>query len=311
MKKIIINTVFFALLGVFLLGQVAAANAQEPRNILSISPFIFNLRLSPGETYERTMTVQNILNVPLPIKLSVEDFLVQDEDGGYNFTKNDSSSVISWITLDETDFILEPKEKQEIRITIQIPTKIPFGGYQGIIFVQPILPNQEQYSTLLNAKVGALVLANIGSQAYQIHPARILTFDMPFVLFSKENIPLTFRVQNNSLYHFSAKPLLSFDPLFGEIQSYPLLEQFLFPGKVRRWTESMNLEDLRPGVYLTKLQISVGNGVQISSQKYMVYVTKWLGISLGAIIMMVILVITIMKKPKQITKFLRILVRGR
>ncbi len=310
MKKVISNIVFFILFGVFVLSAKTSF-AKEPRNVLSISPFIFNLRLSPGETYEKTMTVENILEVPLPIKLSVEDFLIQDEDGGYHFTKNKSSSVISWITLEETDFILEPKEKQEIHLTIQTPSKIPFGGYQGIIFVQPILPNQQQYSTLLNAKIGALVLANIGSQAYQIHPARILTFDMPLLTFSNENIPTTFRVQNNSLYHFSAKPLLSFDPLFGEVQSHPLLEQFLFPGKVRRWTESMNLEDLRPGVYLTKLHISVGNGVQISSKKYMIYIPKLLGISLGAIIIMISLKMIIMKKPKQIAKFIRILLKGR
>jgi len=310
MKKVISIIAIFSLFGVFVLSAKTSF-AKESRNVLGISPFIFNLRLSPGETYEKTMTVENILDVPLPIKLSVEDFLIQDEDGGYHFTKNESSSVLSWISLEETDFILEPKEKQEIQVTIQTPSKIPFGGYQGIIFVQPILPNQQQYSTLLNAKVGALVLANIGSQAYQIHPARILTFDMPLVTFSNENLPISFRVQNNSLYHFSAKPLLSFDPLFGEVQSHPLLEQFLFPGKVRRWTELMHLEEIRPGVYLTKLHISVGNGVQISSQKYVVYIPKWLGITLGAVVIIILLKIIIKKKPKQIAKFIRILIKGR
>ena len=311
MQKILINTITYIIVFVGLTMFSPHVRAQQSREVLSISPFIFNLRLSPGEKYERTMTVKNLLDVPLPIKLTVEDFLVQDEDGGYDFSKNNTSSVRPWITLEETNYILEPKERQEIKMTMQIPQKIPFGGYQGIIFVQPVLPGQQQYSTLLNAKVGALVLANIGSQAYQIHPARILTFDMPLVTFSKDEIPIMFRVQNNSLYHFSAKPRLSFDPLLGSVKTYSVLEQFLFPGKIRRWNETLDLKDLKPGIYATKLLISVGNGVQISSTKYIAYIPRLYAIALMLFLFVVIGIFFITKKPKHIAQFIRILIKGR
>ncbi len=272
MKKIIAIIALFTILPYSIFGLQDKVFAQEKkREIIRISPFIFNVTLSPNKTYTYEMTIENLLDLPVPVRMNTEDFQVAEDTGDYSFEKNNSNSVTSWIDIEPKEMILNPKEKKDIVITINTPDKISFGGYHGMIFIEPLFPNKAQYSSLLSTKIGALVLANIGSPANGVNPARITSYETPLIIFDQKSFTYDFKVQSNSLYHFTARPFLHVRPLFGQEQKNALEEKLIFPGKTRHWENTTEMTDLAPGFYTAELRVSLGNGVQAVSSHYFVF----------------------------------------
>lgn len=243
--------------------------AQSPkREIIRVSPFIFDLTLSPNKTYTYDMTIENLLNIPVPLRITSEDFLIAEDTGDYVFGKNNSNSVVSWITITPKEMILEPREKQDIVVTIKTPDKISFGGYHGMIFIEPLFPNQKQFNSLLTTKIGAPVLANIGSPINGVNPALISDYNIPFILLDKSSLQYRFNVKSNSLYHFTARPFIHIRSFFSNEQKLALEEKLIFPGKTRVWNSTASVPDLIPGFYTGQLRVSLGNGIQTVETKY-------------------------------------------
>ncbi len=264
------------------------------REIIRVSPFIFDLTLSPNKTYTHDMTIENLLDIPVPIRITTEDFQVSEESGDYVFEKNNINSVISWITINPKEMILEPREKQDITVTIKTPEKISFGGYHGMIFIEPIFPNQRQFNSLLTTKIGAPVLANIGSPANGVNPAFISDYSIPFILFDKNSLNYEFTVKSNSLYHFTARPFLHIRSFFTNEQKIALEEKLIFPGKTRAWDSTASVTDLMPGFYTGQLRVSLGNGIQTVDTKFFFYLPPQVLI-IGALL--IVLLILLKKVP--------------
>ncbi|QQS44662.1 hypothetical protein IPM65_03635 [Candidatus Roizmanbacteria bacterium] len=203
MKRTLILTVILAIFTILphsitgLYNNIFAQSSK--REIIRVSPFIFDLTLSPNKTTTYDMTVENLLDIPVPVRISTEDFQVSEESGDYIFEKNNTNSVISWISIDPKEMILEPREKQNISITVKTPQKISFGGYHGMIFIEPLFPNQKQFNSLLTTKIGALILTNIGSPANGVHPALISDYNTPFILLDPNSLDYEFRVKSKAL----------------------------------------------------------------------------------------------------------------
>lgn len=244
---------------------------SSKREIIKVSPFIFDLTLSPNKIYTYEMTIENLLEIPVPIRITTEDFQVSEDSGDYIFEKNNANSVVSWITINPKEMILEPKEKQIISVTVKTPEKISFGGYHGMIFIEPLFPNQKQFNSLLTTKIGALILTNIGSPANGVHPALISDYTIPFVLLDKNSLNYEFTVKSNSLYHFTARPFIHVRSFFTNEHKNALEEKLIFPGKTRFWNGTSSIPDLMPGFYTGQLRVSLGNGIQTISTKYFFY----------------------------------------
>jgi len=282
-------------------GNVFAQSSK--REIIRVSPFIFDLTLSPSKTYTYDMTIENLLDIPVPIRISTEDFQVSEESGDYIFEKNNTNSIISWITIDPKEMILEPKEKQVITVTVNTPKKISFGGYHGMIFIEPLFPNQKQFNSLLTTKIGALILTNIGSPVNGVHPALVSDYNIPFILFDKNSLDYTFKVKSNSLYHFTARPFLHIRSFFENEQKIALEEKLIFPGKTRFWDGTASIQDLLPGFYTGQLRVSLGNGIQTVATKYFFYLPPYVMLLLAFVSSLIFLV----RKMKLLRKFFNLI----
>jgi hypothetical protein len=244
-----------------------------PEQMFRVSPVILNVPLSPGKSFSYTVTVENLTTQPLPLQASLNDFETTGEEGGYVFTESKKNPLLSWIMLDEPDILLSPKEKKELTLTITTPSSIPVGGYNGMLFLEPVLSNANTSVTHVRSKIGVLLLANIGVPDPTAKKAEILTFS-PGLFHQQNEFPLLLRVKNISLHHFTAKPILTITPLLPiakkEFAPIYLEEKIIFQNKIRRWEQNMTVKDLTPNVYKATMSVSTGNGQFVTMEKYLV-----------------------------------------
>lgn len=293
-KKLLIHWILLIPLILF-----AAPTAKAAEQSLRVSPVIINISLSPDKTYTHDVTVENLTDTPMPLRASFNDFITTGEEGGYVFENTKTNPLLAWTKLNETEFILNPKEKKKLQLTIHTPKSIPLGGYYGILFFEPVLPNAMPNATQINAKVGILMLANVGVPDPKAPKAEILTFETGRV-HSDGNLPLTLRVKNISLNFFTAKPVLTISPIINltgiQERHIVLDDKIIFPGLVRRWTEDPAVSDLSPNIYKVNLTIATGENQSVSKSTY-VMLFPFLP-AIGALILLFIVVFLINKRSR-------------
>lgn len=238
-------------------------SAQEKQTqILRVSPVIINVNLSPSKSYTHEITLENLLDAPLPVRAVFSDFEAATEDGGYVFQDTRTNPLLSWTQLSEQEIILPAKAKRTIRLTINTPQRIAFGGYYGILFFEPVFPKTPTAAEVAT-RVGVLLLADIGSPDPNAEKADILDFSLDKLIEPGQAAPFLLRVKNTSLNFFTAKPILTLTPLVGEAKKTVLEEKVVFPGKVRRWEEEIMLPTETIGIYSVTMAVSTGEGRQV------------------------------------------------
>lgn len=263
-KKIYFITSFILLSSILLILPLFTKTfAQKPEKLIEISPLIFNISLDPGRTYDYKLKVKNLTNSPLPVKAYFENFTSTGEDGGYVF-ENKPNPLISWSSISPEDLIIPAKETRELNLKITIPNKVKLGGYYGVLFIEPLIDQKTNKNTLVSAKVGSLLLANVGV-GDQVN-AKIIEYKAS-TLSQNDEMSILLRVRNDGLNHFSAKPKITLDPIIGNKETVELEEKFVFPGKVRRWEQNIKIPNKWLGIYKAKISVSTGNGEQIHDER--------------------------------------------
>jgi hypothetical protein len=265
MHKIIFITIL--LVSLFLSsGQTYAQ--KSPIEILQVEPSILHISLSPGKTYHYDISVTNLLNQALPVTVTVENFDEADEEGGFQFSQVENP-LTSWTTLSQKDMILEPNQKRTIPVDIRIPSTVPVGGYSTIIFLNPILPQNANNPTKINAKVGILAVANVGVPDSPRDKLEIIDFSFDQLFSTTPSPAFVLRVKNNSLYHRVVRPTIIVKNVIGQKESFQFEDRFIFPGKVRRWEKVLNTKNMF-GIFQATAHVSVGEGIQIEKSQYII-----------------------------------------
>ncbi len=90
--------------------------------MIRVSPALMKLTLSPGTTQVTRITVENLLQVPMPLRVSVEGFDANDEeDGIVTNTTAVPSPLINWISLDTKEAIIPAGKKRTFHCLDQRP----------------------------------------------------------------------------------------------------------------------------------------------------------------------------------------------
>jgi hypothetical protein len=157
MKKIFIIAFLFLTL-LFSLIEKAFAEESTPQSALGVAPAIIEVVLEPGKTKTTTVSVFNITNFPLPVKGSIRAFLNEDSLIGSQAAAKETFDASSWFKLEPSDFILQPREKREIKIIIVAPKKAEPGGHYATVYFQPLLPVEvlSPQTAYLTARIGVL-----------------------------------------------------------------------------------------------------------------------------------------------------------
>ncbi len=279
----------------------AAREGTLTKPFIRVSPVILNITLSPGKSYEYDLKVDNLLSSPLPVRAVLDNFEPTDED---NSAQTQISPLVSWITYDPKDMIIPAKTQKIIHLKVNIPSRVPVGGYYATLYLEPVLPSQRTaQTTSIHTRIGVIMLANIGVPGLT-RQAEIIQFSFDKWLYEKGPVKLTFRTKNLSLYHFSAKPFVILKPLFGPARKLEIEEKIILPGKSRNWTKDLELPDYWHGLYKATLAVSVGNGQQIIRSTYIFGLPfNKLAIFIG----LIVLFLFVIRRRKNWKKFFRTL----
>lgn len=260
-----IKRIYIFLIFIIFLFPAHATQAQQIKPFIRVSPVIFNIALSPGKTYTYTINVENLLSTPLPLHIDTGQLHDPSE-------KNEEvRSLSEWISIENPDMILPAKSNRSFSFQLQTPSQIPFGGYYGVIVLEPLIPFQKTNENfLIQTKLTIPLLAQIGTPP-TVAQAKITNLNVQNIFDSKKNTLVDFKVKNNSLYHFSAKPIFAIQPLFGSVQKTVGEEKVVLPGNTRVWSQLLPIYGI-PGIYRLRLFVSVGNGNQISEDQWFVTV---------------------------------------
>lgn len=276
-RSIFIIAAFFSCAYTILPYSIYASPASQEssrtsRQILRISPFQFNVKLSPNKISEHTITVENLTNAPLPLVIERDGFSLSDTDlSNIEWGAEDDRSISSWISIDESDHILAPLESRIVRFRMTTPETIPLGGYYGMLVVRPLAsPLAQNTSSLLETSIMIPILANIGTGLWDTYRATITEFYIPFIITNPQEESYVFRVHNRDSFFFQAKPIIEIYPIQGDAYYHFPEERFMFPGKQREWRGSLSHipESFFSGLYRAQLRVSVGNGNQITASQW-------------------------------------------
>lgn len=269
-------------------ASTPAPNAFSQTNTtFGITPSIINITLSPGKKYSYTVSVKNMSQVPIPVSAKIDTFT--DEAGKSDYGVN---SLSDWLTIYPQDSIISPDKTKKFTLVVNIPKKIPLGGYYASISFTPKY-RQISSKTQVQPQIIVPVLANIGAPNASEENGAITNWTMGTFV-TKESLKMTeFSVKNLSLYHFSAKPILNLTSVISSKQMI-IDQKIVLPGRLRTWNNINQIRDLNIGAYRVQLLVSVGEGITISDEKYVIILPS--NSSLLVLLLTLVIVIIISKR---------------
>ncbi len=111
---------------------------EDYGNMFTVMPMNQRFLLTPGETYEGTITVVNPADAKTDFhyRASVTPYSVLGTDYAADLaTRTNASAIVDWITIENPTETLAPNSFEEIKFTIKVPENAAGGGQYATITV--------------------------------------------------------------------------------------------------------------------------------------------------------------------------------
>lgn len=248
------------IISILVLTLTASAFAQAVRTITVIPPTI-DQKLNPGQNASGTLKVINQTDQPVTFKATVQDYIVDNNNGVPHILPPDTLSGkfsgSSWIGVYPSTFTLNAGDKQELSYYVQIPADARPGGHYAAVIYTPVLsPSQQASGASVNAQVGTLFYLTINGPITE--SANVTKFFTDFLHeFGPINIKTT--IQNHGDLHIKPIGAIVLYDIFGKkSQVVGLSENNIFPGGVSRDYSNYVGQGFMIGPYTAKLLASYG-----------------------------------------------------
>lgn len=256
----------------FLLLNFFAKNALASESSLTVAPAILEKVAKPNESTETFAIITNTTNFPLPIKGQVNAFL-----STYNIPDSASNTynASSWFTLEPSDFILQPHENKEIKITINPGKDTEPGGHYATIYFQPLIPDGviSPESTISLARVGVLAFLvipgnlNESLEVSGIHTNTWQTFGP---------IEFYFHLKNNGNIHLLPTGRLEIKNILNQTVSTEIIEPSVILPQTEKDQSLIWYKQLMFGRYAATLTLDYGlNHEPLISKPIIFWIIPW------------------------------------
>lgn len=302
----IMRKLFFKLILIFFTSLILFA----PRTIfaLTISPPIFDLKATPGETITGSLVLENETNSPLTLRGSVEAFAPNAKGNEAEFYPSDEGLPF-WIELSEKEIFLAPGEKKKIILRISVPSGTAGGSYYAAVFWGTAPPGGVATGAAIASRLGALVFLRVEGAVREnlelsnFGTAKKINTSLPVVFEAK--------VKNTGNVYLAPKGEIIVKSWIGrEVAALPWNEAGLrvLPGMERtieaKWSEHQILKEIKYGLfgfYTASIHISYGLEIKETGDivSFWVLPIKSLGIFLGAIILAILIIRLVVRRYNQ------------
>lgn len=298
-------TIGIALLlaGIISLVKIEAAFAQ-----LSISTYPLSVKgqIDPGQTFEGTVNIINSSeNESVKIRLEKENLMGGAEGAVELLGEVDTGwGISSWVKFeDDSDFILEPKERRAVNFSIEVPLDAQPGGHFGAVLFRA-LPADEKENTesgiSVSGRVGSVLLFEVTGDINK--GAHISWIDVPKFL-SHGPVDVRFKLKNDGNSYFTPIGNVTYKNLWmkneaefynpGKAETDLNKPGVVFPGYDRTYASKWDKKYMFGPVKITiNAQMEEG-GPEIASKSIIIWVFPW---QEALIILAVILLLWIITK---------------
>ena len=265
---ILLNFILFVFVSAFL-GQISA----QTRSGITVSPFIVEETVDPGQKLTKIITVTNNSNERQFFYAYLKDFKVKGEVGEVFLLPagSEKSSLLYWVELPQKGIEFAPRESRQIPLNFNIPEKAGPGGYYGAIFFssEPLEPDrleeikEEGVFVSLVHQVGVLVF--LDSPKGAIEEARIRDFRANRKFYSAPfKVNFISRIENLGNIHIKPIGSIKIENIRGkEVAVLPFNQDGLnvLPESIRRF-ENFWQENFAFGKYTASLVLNFGTPVR-------------------------------------------------
>jgi len=146
----------------FLFAVILSVSIIVNASKFTITPPKQELVVKSGENKTFTITVDNIDDSTLHLKIYPSDWLIDSDNEISHFPANTlKNSCSGWFYINPQEFNIPGKSTQEVRISMQTPNDV-YGDYWSMLYFEstPFASNTNQM-ILLNTRIGSAVYATI------------------------------------------------------------------------------------------------------------------------------------------------------
>ena len=262
--------------------------------------------VNPGEHFETSVKFLNQGDTPVTGTLSVEDFIVTDNQGTPVFLDNpqvvgttqipEKYSAAKWITIQQTSITIASKGNVSVPISINVPKNAAPGGRYAAVLFQPggsltLGSPESAQEQAIAIRLASLLYLRVAGPITE--NATVTKFEGPGFL-EYGPVSITSEITNDGDYHITPQGEVTMTDMFGRVIDKSTLEaKNIFPGTAREYSNQLGGKVMF-GKFTINLLANYGDQGQLLTSSMTMWIFPWrvaLAIFLGVVI--VVLIITL------------------
>lgn len=306
MKKLATTTTLFTLALTLaitsIIAPVNAATTTQPRpnpseagQALEIAPPVLTLSADPGQTIKSKISIRDVSTSKLIVQGEVNDFVANGEDGTPKILLDEGEtspySMKAWFQ-PLTSLTLNPKQIEDLPITIRVPADAAPGGYFSVVRFTATAPQLNGTGVSLSASLGALVFMRVNGAAKEgmtLEEFKVTT-DKGQTKKIFESAPLMFveRLKNTGNVHEQPAGQVTITDMFGKkvaTVNVNLPPRNILPGSIRRFEQKLDKAVIGNtflfGRYTATAKITYGSNKQVVTDSVTFWVIPYKLIGFG------------------------------
>lgn len=289
--------------------QSVYAQSSAERQVLSVTPPLFQLSILPGDIWQSSVKVVNGNPYSLTVYAEVVNFKPVGEAGQGVFSSIEESggnnaTLAEWVHLPIGPYTIEPEQTKDVQFFIESPKNAPPGGHYAAILISTEPPKEvEKMAVRTSQSITSLLFMRVEGDVRE--DATIREFRAIDSFLSTPDVTFSLRFENKGNVHVQPRGNIVITNMWGtERGTIPINYQTRFgnvlPESIRdfslAWKSEFKITDI--GRYKAIATLGYGeNEIRSSSAitYFWVIPVKWTLITVCIIAMFITFVVLMVK----------------
>lgn len=274
--------VLLVLVSVFIYPSVAKSTDEVNflHKGLTLSPVRNEIKITPGASFEGSLSITNSLDQQIEVYLNAEEFSVINQNYDYAFT--DESDVAGWVRFDTETVALQSQQSYIVKYIISVPLMAEPGGRYISIFAST--ETNVNSGIKSRQRIASLLYIDVTGEVSRL--GKLIALNNPWLVFNGGDWSAS--LQNSGTTHYVSRYKVSLSELIGSyVVSDVSGDAMVLPGTVRLINDKLPVFSW-PGVYKLTFEVGLGDTPGVRETRYVLYLPYY------AIVILIFLFVTIL-----------------
>lgn len=234
------------LLALILLAPVAVFAQGAESQTLSVSPTLFEMQASRGQTWVSQLRVINVNDYPITVYPQAVNFAPLGEDGRGDLipvfeAETQGQTLAEWITVPTDPIVIQPQATAEVQLQVKVPEDAAPGGHYAAVLVGTKPPTDgSDLSQVQTAQfVTSLFFVRVAGEVFESGDIREFSTEKGIV--QKPEAALYMRFENTGNVHVQPQGDIKIFNMWGKERGFiPINHQTHFgnvlPQSIRKFS---------------------------------------------------------------------------